>query len=241
YANSQDYTLVKKRTRKEHYGKLKNMTICCDRGGIYNDSLSPSKEIQHRQRSTKLINCLYELYTAQHNSQWHLELKTVAEMTAASSCYKEIVLTLYHNNTSMLIINKNIYNAHKQLCQQNYAGHTSIQMLDAYSTLKAYLQVLTEDLYQVRITISLVVANQKKEIDAMIALECIHILLFALNNLSYMNIRGKISSFTFKKINNQYQKANCATSQEPLPPCTGFFLKTIGLSYAHIISLLENN
>ncbi|CAG8445988.1 4007_t:CDS:2 [Cetraspora pellucida] len=111
----------------------------------------------------------------------------------------------------------------------------------AYSTLKAYLQVLTGDLYQVHITIFLVVANQKKEIDAMVASEHIHILLFALNNPLYANVRGKISSFVLKKINDQYQKTNCATSREPLPPCTRFFSKTMGLPCAYTISLLEND
>ncbi|CAG8684056.1 1856_t:CDS:1, partial [Gigaspora rosea] len=98
------------------------------------------------------------------------------------------------------------------------------------------------DLYRVCTTISLVVTNQKKEIDAMVESECIHISLFALNNPLYANIRGKVSAFAINKINEQYQKVKHATAQEPLPSCTGTFLKTMGLPCAHtIISLLEND
>jgi len=39
----------------------------------------------------------------------------------------------------------------------------------------------------------------------------------------YANIKGKISIFALKKINEQYQKAAHATTKEPLPPCTGTF------------------
>ena len=35
FASSQGYALVKKRTRKDRHGELKNMTIQCDRGGNY--------------------------------------------------------------------------------------------------------------------------------------------------------------------------------------------------------------
>ncbi|CAG8556289.1 5410_t:CDS:2, partial [Gigaspora rosea] len=43
-----------------------------------------------------------------------------------------------------------------------------------------------------------------------------------------------ISTYTLKKVNNQYQKAYRNTSEEPLPPCTRSFLSTMGLSCAHI-------
>ncbi|CAG8538571.1 4883_t:CDS:2 [Cetraspora pellucida] len=75
----------------------------------------------------------------------------------------------------------------------------------------------------------------------MVASEHIHIPLFALNNPLYTNVRGKILSFTLKKINDQYQKTKHAISREPLPPCTGFFSKTMRLPCAHTISLLEND
>ena len=39
FTNSQGYALVKKRSRKDRHGELKNMTLRCDRGDIYNNSL----------------------------------------------------------------------------------------------------------------------------------------------------------------------------------------------------------
>ncbi|CAG8610814.1 7339_t:CDS:2, partial [Dentiscutata heterogama] len=45
----------------------------------------------------------------------------------------------------------------------------------------------------------------------MVASERIHIPLFALNNPLYMNIKGKVTTFALRKINEQHQKANCAT------------------------------
>ncbi|CAG8809284.1 19847_t:CDS:2, partial [Cetraspora pellucida] len=426
YAISQGFALVKKRTRKNQRGELKNMDICCDKGGVYNSSSGPDEETRCRQGSFRLINCPYELRAARRNNEWHLEvynnehnhifdndisghpiarqlseqqLETVTAMTAAGSRPREIVSTLRHNDTSTLVINRDVYNAREWLRQQNLAGRSPIQALidelkegnftykyecndtgsitylffmhnesialtrqyssvvlmdweekidyqwaldhfarlfndvpkpgvivtdrktalmnalkitfpnsvnllcvwhisknilknckpqfpretentksnewksflskwneivqsvtekefeekwsafcitytnksriiayledtwlplkekfvaawtnlyfhlgttvtsrveGAHSTFKAYLQVSTGDLYWV-------VSNQKKEFDAMVASERIHIPLFALNNPLYMNIKGKVTTFALRKINEQHQKANRAT------------------------------
>ncbi|CAG8845888.1 33510_t:CDS:2, partial [Racocetra persica] len=37
FANSQGYALVKKKTWKDMHGELKNMTIHCDQGSVYNN------------------------------------------------------------------------------------------------------------------------------------------------------------------------------------------------------------
>ncbi|CAG8590505.1 10191_t:CDS:1 [Cetraspora pellucida] len=111
----------------------------------------------------------------------------------------------------------------------------------AHATLKLYIQTFTGDLHQVYLTILLVITNQKKEIDAMIALEYIYIPTFALNNILYVNIRGKISTFALKKINGQYQKAKHATTLKLLPLCTRYFLRTLGLFCAHVIQQLEDS
>ncbi|CAG8728664.1 3049_t:CDS:2, partial [Cetraspora pellucida] len=63
----------------------------------------------------------------------------------------------------------------------------------SHSTIKAYLQTSTKQIY---------------------------IPAFVHNNALYANLWGKVSSFALNKINEQYQKANNATAQEPLPPCT---------------------
>ncbi|CAG8796368.1 22096_t:CDS:1, partial [Racocetra persica] len=50
-------------------------------------------------------------------------------MIAARSYLREIISILRHNNISILILNKDIYNACEQLRQQNFAGYTPIQAL----------------------------------------------------------------------------------------------------------------
>ena len=42
-----------------------------------------------------------------------------------------------------------------------------------HSVLKASLQVLTEDLYRIQTTITLMVTNQKKKINSIVASDCI--------------------------------------------------------------------
>ena len=71
FANSQVYALVKKRTR---HGELKNMTLCCNRDGIYNKTSGLTEETYQRYRNTKLIDCLFELYVSKHNGIWYLEV-----------------------------------------------------------------------------------------------------------------------------------------------------------------------
>ncbi|CAB4430671.1 unnamed protein product [Rhizophagus irregularis] len=92
----------------------------------------------------------------------------------------------------------------------------------------------------VQTAITLMVTNQKKEINSMVASDRIHLPIFAHNNPLYANIKGKISIFALKKINEQYQKSH-ATAKEPLPPCTGFFSTTMGLPCAYNIQQLDNN
>ncbi|CAG8769230.1 22715_t:CDS:1 [Cetraspora pellucida] len=115
-----------------------------------------TEAIHSRQRSTRLIDCSFKLYAAQHNGLWHLEvhnlehnhkpssnmsghpivrrltdqqLESVAVITTASSCSWKIILTLRQNDKSMLVINSDIYNAHKQLWQQNLTEYTLLQSL----------------------------------------------------------------------------------------------------------------
>ena len=76
FANSEGYgTLVKKRTRKDRQGELKNMTLRCDRGGTYNNISNLTEETRQRSRSTRLINCPFELYAAKYNGIWSFEIR----------------------------------------------------------------------------------------------------------------------------------------------------------------------
>ncbi|CAG8499166.1 3988_t:CDS:2, partial [Cetraspora pellucida] len=111
----------------------------------------------------------------------------------------------------------------------------------AHANLKAYLQTSAGDLHRVHTKISLMVTNQKEEINSMTVSERIRFPIFAHNNQFYANVRGKVSTFALKKINREYQKASCVTVQNPLPLCTGSFSRTMGLPCAHRIQHLESS
>ncbi|CAB4394027.1 unnamed protein product [Rhizophagus irregularis] len=478
FANSQDYALVKKRTRKDRHGELKNITLRCDRGGVYNNSLGLTEETRKRHKGTRLIDCPFELYAARYSdSKWRLEVrnenhnhghsenmsghliarrltesqqKTVAAMTVAVisrdihnthewlrqkklagrtpiqalidklkkgdfiyeyecdnagcvthlffahndsvaltrqyssvlimdctyktnkfkmpllnvvgitsfnttfySCFifmkgeemtdyqwalthvsrlfdgiskpgvivtdrelafmkaLEIILSDSANLLCLWHISKNIlkncksqfseekenkendewqlflakwndvvqsisedeFNEKWQIFCSAYANKPRIikyledtwilwkkkfvkawtnkffhlkttvtsRVEGAHSALKASLQVSTGDLYRVQTAITLMVTNQKKEINSMVSSDCIYLPIFAHNNPLYANIKGKISIFALKKINEQYQKVTHATAKEPLLPCTGFYSTTMGLPCAHNIQQLDNN
>ncbi|CAG8796036.1 10373_t:CDS:2 [Cetraspora pellucida] len=408
FANSQGCALVKKRTRKNHCGKLKNMLLHCDWGGTY------STEAQHRQTSSRLIDCPFELYASLCDGLWYLEvhnlehnhersinmlghpisrrltgqqLERVIEMTVSGSGPRKIVSALRQNDKLALVTSRDIYNACGQLHQQNLAGHTSIQALIdelsegdfiykckydnngsithlffahnksialtreyssvllmdcTYKTNKFKMPLLnivgitsfyttfyscfifikdkeekdycwalnnvaslfnglqfsketdensewnlflskwneivkskTEDEFNLNwqnfqttyinkpqisqkkqfveawtnaflhlgttVTLRIEINNQKREIDAMTASECICFLAFVHNNPFYINIRGMVSTFTLKKVSEQYQKAIATTTKKPLSSCTRSFLSTMGLPCAHIIQNFMSN
>ncbi|CAG8759442.1 2672_t:CDS:2 [Cetraspora pellucida] len=82
------------------------MELCCDWGGMYNNP-NLTEATRSRQRSTRLIDCPFELYTARHDGLWHLEqLESVAVITTAGSHSREIISTLQQNNESTLVINR---------------------------------------------------------------------------------------------------------------------------------------
>ncbi|CAB5172813.1 unnamed protein product [Rhizophagus irregularis] len=79
------------------------------------------------------------------------------------------------------------------------------------------------------------------EINSIVSSDRIHLPIFAHNNPLYANIKGKISIFALKKINEQYQKVTHATAKEPLSPCTEFYSTTMELLCAYNIQQLDNN
>ncbi|CAG8644804.1 6475_t:CDS:2 [Cetraspora pellucida] len=116
-AISQGYILVKKRTQKDNSDELKNMTLRCDHDGVYYNSLDGTN---HRQRTTQLIDCLFELYAARHNELWHLEIHNATHNHDHSN-----------NITGHPIVftNIDIYNTYAWLQLENLADYTSIWAL----------------------------------------------------------------------------------------------------------------
>ncbi|CAG8771991.1 8889_t:CDS:2 [Cetraspora pellucida] len=111
FANSQGYTLVKKRTRKDNRGELKNMSICCDQG----DHLKLCNATHNYDPSNDMSGhpIVHRLTEEQKES--------IAIMTTSGSHLCEIISTLQQNDLSMLVISSDIYNMRAQLRQQNLA------------------------------------------------------------------------------------------------------------------------
>ncbi|PKY54443.1 hypothetical protein RhiirA4_473263 [Rhizophagus irregularis] len=69
------YTLVKKKTYKDHYSELKNITLSYYQDDIYNNFLDFTEEICKRHKGTRLIDCPFKLYIVRDSySKWHLEV-----------------------------------------------------------------------------------------------------------------------------------------------------------------------
>ncbi|CAG8626820.1 5737_t:CDS:2 [Cetraspora pellucida] len=302
FVNTCGFALVKKQTHKNHHDELKNMEL-----QIRNEN--------HNHDYSE--NMLEHSIACQLTEQ---QLESVAAMTVARSCPREIVSTIRQNDPAIPIISRDIYNIREQLllidelreedyiyeyeynntgcvthlffahkesinftCQYSsvllmdckdeedykwaltcivrlFEGiskpgiivtdrelslmnalkivfpnstnllclwHISKNVLknckpqfpkenknssskDAYANLKAYLQTSAGDLHRVHTKISLMVTNQKEEINSI-------------------------------TINREYQKASCVTVQNLLPPCTGSFSRTMGLPCVHRIQHLKSS
>ncbi|CAB4443289.1 unnamed protein product [Rhizophagus irregularis] len=132
------------------------MSIRCDRGGVCINRIGLTEETRKRHKGTRMIECPFELHAARRNGLWCLEvhianhnhecsedmsghsiarqlkdpqLEIVEVMTVAGSCPQEILTTLRQNNSSVLAVNRDIYNVREKFCQKNLAGRTPIQAL----------------------------------------------------------------------------------------------------------------
>ncbi|CAG8774894.1 45544_t:CDS:2, partial [Gigaspora margarita] len=233
FANSQSYALVKKRTHKDHRGKLKS--------GTY------STEARYKQTSSQLIDCKFELKASrrvendEHNHEQFNNMLGHPISRRLSEQQLERVKKMTVSEHTWIPWKKRFVEAWTDSFLHLGTTMTS-RVKGAYATLKAYLRISTGDLYHIHETITLAVNNQKKDIDAMAASERICFPAFTHNNPFYTNVKGMISTYALKKVYNQYQKANGNTSEEPLPLCTGSFLSTIGLPCAHVLfQRLESN
>ena len=103
-----------------------------------------------------MVECPFELYANRRNGLWYLEvcnanhnhecsedmsghsiarrlkepqLEIVEAMTVAGSNPREILSTLRQNNSSVLAVNRDIYNTREKFRQKSLAGRTPIQAL----------------------------------------------------------------------------------------------------------------
>ncbi|XP_030445922.2 protein FAR1-RELATED SEQUENCE 5-like [Syzygium oleosum] len=101
----------------------------------------------------------------------------------------------------------------------------------AHSTLKAYLQVSTGDLVEVKKKICLAVENQFQEIKSKLSSEKVRV-PHHLHIPLFRNLITRVSVFTLDKL---YKQTEIAKSRVELPPCTGHFVQSMGLPCAHEI------
>ena len=72
---TQGYAVTIKRTRTDVNGKVKNVTLCCDRGGSYRNSLNLTDDLRCRQTASRLLDCPFELHGTRRNGVWFLEVR----------------------------------------------------------------------------------------------------------------------------------------------------------------------
>ncbi|CAH1767204.1 3242_t:CDS:1, partial [Entrophospora sp. SA101] len=72
---TQGYAVTIKRTRTDVNGKVKNVTLRCDRGGSYRNSLNLTDDLRHRQTASRLLDCPFELHGTRRNGVWFLEVR----------------------------------------------------------------------------------------------------------------------------------------------------------------------
>ena len=74
---TQGYAVTIKRTRTDVNGEVKNVTLRCDRGGSYRNSLNLTDDLRHRQTASRLLDCPFELYGTRRNGVWFAILSII--------------------------------------------------------------------------------------------------------------------------------------------------------------------
>ncbi|RIB13785.1 hypothetical protein C2G38_2196893 [Gigaspora rosea] len=108
FAKTQRYAITIRRSRLNKRDKIKNMTLGCDRSGVYRNRLNLTDDTCHRETASRLINCPFELsepFVRRLNAK---QKKIVKQMDAAGSYPREILLTIYQNDQSSMAISKTV-------------------------------------------------------------------------------------------------------------------------------------
>nr|CAG8652006.1 14323_t:CDS:1 [Entrophospora candida] len=153
---TQGYAVTIKRTRTDVNGKVKNVTLCCDRGGSYRNSLNLTDDLRCRQTASRLLDCPFELHGTRRNGVWFLEVRNsehnheasedmsghpiarrlnteqrelVQQMSAAGSHPREILSTIHQSDLSSMATSRTIYNTLHSIREERLDGRTPIQAL----------------------------------------------------------------------------------------------------------------
>ncbi|CAG8741587.1 23275_t:CDS:2, partial [Cetraspora pellucida] len=156
FSETQEYAVTTKRSRSDINGEIKNITLGCDRSGVYRNRLNLTDGSRHRKTASRLLNCPFELFGTKHNNVWHLEIRNfehnheaftdmlghpvarrlnveqkelVWRMAAAGSCPCQILSTICQSDSSSKAISRTVYNALYSIRQERLDGHTPVQAL----------------------------------------------------------------------------------------------------------------
>ncbi|CAJ0752946.1 11882_t:CDS:2, partial [Entrophospora sp. SA101] len=134
----------------------KNVTLRCDRGGSYRNSLNLTDDLYHRQTVSRLLDCPFELHGTRCNGVWFLEVhnsehnheasedmsghpithrlnteqrELVQQMSATGSHPREILSTIHQSDLSSMATSRTIYNTLHSIREERLDGRTPIQAL----------------------------------------------------------------------------------------------------------------
>ncbi|CAG8647305.1 12485_t:CDS:2 [Cetraspora pellucida] len=151
HALNHGYAVCIKRLERDKF-----VYLCCDRGGVYRNSLNLTDETCQRAMSSRLIDCPFELYRKKKNEQWHLTIKNpiynhklsedmsghlshrrlnlkeqqrVHQISDAGIHPREMLSTFRQDNPNLMAISKTIYNARDKIRCDNLKGRMPIQAL----------------------------------------------------------------------------------------------------------------
>ncbi|CAG8544814.1 7693_t:CDS:2, partial [Scutellospora calospora] len=148
------------------------------------------------------------------------QLVRVTDMITSGSCPLEIISTICQNNLSALVIIEALID---ELREGDYMYEYKCDDIEKF--VKAW----TNKFFYLGATVTSQVEGAHATIKTYLRISA-----GDLHN-------GKISSFALKKVDEQYQKIKYATTQDPLPICTGSFYSTMGLLSRSQIPPVETN
>jgi len=117
---------------------------------------------------------------------------------------------------------------------RHYGITTTSRAEGIHRVLKSNLKLSTGDLMTVVDNIELMLVNQLKKHRKDLA-QAKRSTPFAFSHTVFSNLVGRVTPYAIWKIHSQFQRLQEATAEEPLPPCTEVFTKTLGLPCSHKI------
>ncbi|CAG8720107.1 770_t:CDS:1 [Racocetra fulgida] len=85
FYKAQGYAITTKRSRSDLKGEIKNITLGCDRSGLYRNRSNLTDDTRYKKTASRLIDCPFELFGTRHNNLWYLEIQNLKHIHDAST------------------------------------------------------------------------------------------------------------------------------------------------------------